>query len=534
MACAAGQVCVAGACTASCGATQTNCGGSCVNLMTSEQHCGQCGRSCTGGSTCVRGQCVSACATGQTRCGGACVNTQTDVNHCGACNNACKGGSCQNGMCVTGGMCPIGRTNCGGTCVNLRNDPNHCGACNNGLQGQPRLPGGHLHQAGPGQAVTVMRGGAGGWAEAWPSVCWRSALAAGCRTSSEGRRSGRRPSARRTPRRRAPDARPRRRAAAGARRPAEAGSMRSPSRRQRWWRPPGCGRRRSRRWWATGGWTSRGPWWPPTARARTIPPRLVDLAAATAWAMGRMDGAIDLPGGRAHLRVASSVSLNGIFRAVTVDRLGAAPIRRRPPPGRATVLSRQGAYALGFDGESPRWAITVDARPMPAVLQGLETAAARDAGSTSPAPSTATSPACTSRAGKWRPWRSPGPIGSSMVPLTLGARLATHDGRRGPGRPPGRRPPVRPRPGRRRDRRPGGAMTEYPAASAGAGCPLEICRVSAEVSAGHVSARGHPCRGLCRGRHARRAFAAFGPASGGAAGTRMAPGVHWDCPGAWP
>jgi hypothetical protein len=154
------------------------------------------------------------------------------------------------------------------------------------------------------------------------------------------------------------------------------------------------------------------------------PAALVDLAAAMAWVPGRLDGAIDLPGGRAHLRVASSVSLNGIFRAVTVAAWVLRPSGGAAPAGRTTVLSRQGAYALGFEGDSPRWTITVDARPVPVVLQGLE-----------PAPR-----------GRWIHLAGSfdgsqarlyvegrevaavtfsGTIGSSMVPLTLGARQAT-------------------------------------------------------------------------------------------------------------
>ncbi len=153
------------------------------------------------------------------------------------------------------------------------------------------------------------------------------------------------------------------------------------------------------------------------------PAALIQLPAATAWTLGRIGGAIELPGGGAHLRVASSVSVNGIFRAVTVAAWVLRPAGAGPA-ARATVLSRQGAYALGFDGDSPRWAVTVDARPMPAVLQGLEPAAR----------------------GRWIHMAGTfdgnqarlfvegrevaavvfsGTIGSSMVPLTLGARLAT-------------------------------------------------------------------------------------------------------------
>jgi hypothetical protein len=153
------------------------------------------------------------------------------------------------------------------------------------------------------------------------------------------------------------------------------------------------------------------------------PAALIQLPAATAWTLGRIGGAVELPGGGAHLRVASSVSVNGIFRAVTVAAWVLRPAGAGPA-ARATVLSRQGAYALGFDGDIPRWAVTVDARPMPAVVQGLEPAAR----------------------GRWIHMAGTfdgnqarlfvdgrevaalvfsGTIGSSMVPLTLGARLAT-------------------------------------------------------------------------------------------------------------
>jgi Concanavalin A-like lectin/glucanases superfamily len=153
------------------------------------------------------------------------------------------------------------------------------------------------------------------------------------------------------------------------------------------------------------------------------PAALIQLPAATAWTLGRIGGAVDLTGGGAHLRVASSVSVNGVFRAVTVAAWVLRPAGAGAA-GRATVLSRQGAYALGFEGDSPRWAVTVDARPTPAMLQGLEPAAR----------------------GRWIHMAGTfdgnqarlfvegrevaavvfsGTIGSSMVPLTLGARLAT-------------------------------------------------------------------------------------------------------------
>jgi len=150
---------------------------------------------------------------------------------------------------------------------------------------------------------------------------------------------------------------------------------------------------------------------------------LVNLPATGTWVLGRVGGAIALPGGNGHLRAASSVSLNGIFRAVTV----AAWVLRPSGPasaGRAAVLSRQGAYLLGFNGETPLMALTVDSRPAPVIVEAAE-----------PFPR-----------GRWVHLAGSfdgsqvrlfvdgrevaavafsGTIGSSMVPLTLGARLAT-------------------------------------------------------------------------------------------------------------
>jgi hypothetical protein len=64
----------AGACGNACGAGQTCCEGTCVNLQRNEDHCGICRRACSSPFTC---------------CGGDCVTLQTHDGHCGACNNAC-------------------------------------------------------------------------------------------------------------------------------------------------------------------------------------------------------------------------------------------------------------------------------------------------------------------------------------------------------------------------------------------------------------------------------------------------------------
>ncbi|KAK1325438.1 hypothetical protein QJS10_CPA01g01764 [Acorus calamus] len=61
------------------------CRKQCVNVMTDNLNCGQCGRRCRYGEGCCKGQCVSL---------------MYDRNHCGGCNSKCKKGSyCRYGMC---------------------------------------------------------------------------------------------------------------------------------------------------------------------------------------------------------------------------------------------------------------------------------------------------------------------------------------------------------------------------------------------------------------------------------------------------
>ncbi|URE04297.1 Stigma-specific protein, Stig1 [Musa troglodytarum] len=61
------------------------CRKQCVNMMTDNQNCGQCGKKCQFGQAC---------------CGGSCVDVMYDPKNCGGCNKRCKKGSfCQYGMC---------------------------------------------------------------------------------------------------------------------------------------------------------------------------------------------------------------------------------------------------------------------------------------------------------------------------------------------------------------------------------------------------------------------------------------------------
>jgi hypothetical protein len=61
-----------------CFSTEATCGGKCVDLQTSVEHCGDCDQPCAGGPNatgeCVAGECVSGCAAGYVDDQGACKN----------------------------------------------------------------------------------------------------------------------------------------------------------------------------------------------------------------------------------------------------------------------------------------------------------------------------------------------------------------------------------------------------------------------------------------------------------------------------
>jgi hypothetical protein len=102
----------------------TTCGVDCVDVATDPAHCGTCDHACAAGEICNAGAC--ACPPGQVPCGGSCVDTSADVTHCGDCNTACPpGAACDAGGCACGGSLQL----CSGDCVDTDLDTNHCGAC---------------------------------------------------------------------------------------------------------------------------------------------------------------------------------------------------------------------------------------------------------------------------------------------------------------------------------------------------------------------------------------------------------------------
>ena len=112
--CPSGQSCdpSSGGCFVPCGApTPDRCGGQCVDLQTSTQHCQACGHACTfanASATCQQGACVmGTCSSGY----GDCVNGPadgcetyllgSDGDHCGTCGNRCLvGQACSSGSCA--------------------------------------------------------------------------------------------------------------------------------------------------------------------------------------------------------------------------------------------------------------------------------------------------------------------------------------------------------------------------------------------------------------------------------------------------
>ena len=105
------------------------------------------GVTCPDGEVCEAGECVMGCidtmdcAMGDTCCGGACVDVGTSVDHCGGCGSPCpelenQSVSCQMGICNVG-ACEMGYFDCDGMAGCESSSP--C-SCNPG-DTQPCYPG---------------------------------------------------------------------------------------------------------------------------------------------------------------------------------------------------------------------------------------------------------------------------------------------------------------------------------------------------------------------------------------------------------
>src|SRR5690348_13448913 len=76
----------------SCTGGRTDCSGVCVDLTVDPANCGKCGAACAAGNQCVAGACTVVCPASQTACEAGCTNVLSDNLNCGSCGNACPAG----------------------------------------------------------------------------------------------------------------------------------------------------------------------------------------------------------------------------------------------------------------------------------------------------------------------------------------------------------------------------------------------------------------------------------------------------------
>ena len=73
---------------------------SCIDMMSSNDHCGLNCQKCTGGKTCENGVCITKCQDGLEPCNNICRQLEQDNENCGSCGNICdKGTQCLQGKC---------------------------------------------------------------------------------------------------------------------------------------------------------------------------------------------------------------------------------------------------------------------------------------------------------------------------------------------------------------------------------------------------------------------------------------------------
>ncbi|MDO9021585.1 MAG: FG-GAP-like repeat-containing protein, partial [Myxococcales bacterium] len=150
-ACAAGRVCSAGSCGATCASPLRTCGAGssayCANTAVDPTNCNACGAVCALANVaahgCAAGACtVLGCAAGYGNCDGLAANgcetnTRTSPSSCGACGRACAlpnaTSTCTSGACAIT-ACAQGYANCDGDPANgcevaTGSDNANCGAC---------------------------------------------------------------------------------------------------------------------------------------------------------------------------------------------------------------------------------------------------------------------------------------------------------------------------------------------------------------------------------------------------------------------
>jgi hypothetical protein len=129
-------------CTPACLADEDCCSGSCVDLLSDPDHCGECGMVCpdrdNSSPACDELGCDFDCEPGFDDCdaedSNGCEQRLNTADACGSCDNSCSGATpiCNGatGTCV--GSCTGTEMECDGTCVDVMgSDVTHCGSCTN-------------------------------------------------------------------------------------------------------------------------------------------------------------------------------------------------------------------------------------------------------------------------------------------------------------------------------------------------------------------------------------------------------------------
>lgn len=112
----------------------TACDGHCVDLSTSQEHCGGCGDDCLAGELCTAGSCACIDATRDPCPGIGCVDLSSDPDNCGACGASCNSlEACVSGACgcASDEACPPGESCTDGVCAPDTRGP-FCRPCSQG------------------------------------------------------------------------------------------------------------------------------------------------------------------------------------------------------------------------------------------------------------------------------------------------------------------------------------------------------------------------------------------------------------------